>query len=475
MSTTSTTSSTSGSSSSTTTYQLQNLGSGSAEQITGLASGLNTDQIVQEEMSIYEQPVDNLENQETGLTAQDTALTTIQTALQTLASDAQALGDSSLYAPTQTVTSSDPTLISTTSSTGAGVGGYEVSVTQLANSAQRTFTYASPTTADTMTIDGQSVTVAAGESLSSFVNQINSNSNLDVYAAATSSGTVVLSDRSTGDTGSNFIQMSDSGGTLTEQTALAKEGQNAEFSVDGVSGTSSSNTVTNAIAGVSLTLNGLTGDTPVTVDVSPPAASASNISTAVNTFISQYNTVVSDIETQLSTAPSSSSPGTGTLYDDADLSNLLTQMRSSIYTNGTGLTEGMANLEDIGISTGSTTGTGAESTSALDGDLTLDATQLTAAITSNSAGVQGVLTQWSIQFSSLVGNEADPGGTIDQRIQGNTQQVSDLQNQISAMQASLNDKQTQLVNEFAQMESALSSNQSQASSLTSQIASLPGA
>ena len=40
--------------------------------------------------------------------------------------------------------------------------------------------------------------------------------------------------------------------------ARSSEGRDAMFSVDGVSGTSSSNTVTNAIAGVSLSLNGVT-------------------------------------------------------------------------------------------------------------------------------------------------------------------------------------------------------------------------
>ncbi len=38
---------------------------------------------------------------------------------------------------------------------GAGIGGYEVEVTQLANSAQRTFTFTSPSSEETISIDGQ--------------------------------------------------------------------------------------------------------------------------------------------------------------------------------------------------------------------------------------------------------------------------------------------------------------------------------
>ncbi len=54
----------------------------------------------------------------------------------------------------------------------------------------------------------------------------------------------MLSNRATGNTGSEFIKVSDPGGALTEEAGTAKEGKNAEFTVDGVAGTSSSNTVT---------------------------------------------------------------------------------------------------------------------------------------------------------------------------------------------------------------------------------------
>jgi flagellar hook-associated protein 2 len=475
------TSSVSSSTSSSTTssgYQLNSLGSGTGMQITGLASGLNTDQIIQEEMSIYNQPVTNLQNQQSGLTAQNSALTSIQSELQALESDAQALSDPSLFANSQAVTSSDPSRVTATSSTGAGIGGYQVSVTQLANSAQRTFTFASPTSADSITIDGQQVTIPAGQSITDFVNSINGNSNLDVYAAATNNNTVVFSNRQTGDTGTNFIKVTDPGNALTEQTSLAREGQNAEYSVDGgATQSSGSNTVTGAIAGVTLTLTGVTTTSgPVTVNVSPPAPSSSNIQSAVNAFLTQYNKVISDIQTQLSTAPSSSSPTVGTLYEDPELQGLLSSMRAAMYTGQNGSSgSSVQSMLDIGVSTGATTGSGAVSQSALNGTLQFNTSTLTSALTSDPLGVQQMMVAFGTSFSTLVGSAADPGGTIDTRIQGDNSQISDLGNQITAMQASLTDKQSQLVQQFAQLESALSSNQSEASWLTSQIASLPGA
>jgi flagellar hook-associated protein 2 len=473
------TSSTTGTTSSTTTgYQLGSLGTGTALQITGLASGLDTNQIIQEEMSIYQQPVTNLQNQQSGLTAQNKALSSIQSELQTLVSDAQALSDPSLFTPTQSVTTSDPTRVTATSSTGAAIGGYQVSVTQMANSAQRTFTYTSPTSADTISIDGQQVTIPAGQSISDFVNSVNNNSNLDVYAAATNNNTIVFSNRQTGDTGTNFIQVTDTGGALAEQTSLAREGQNAEYSVNGgATQSSASNTVTGAIAGVTLTLTGVTTTSgPVTVNVSPPAPSSSNIQSAINTFITQYNQVISDMQTQLSTAPSSTDPTVGTLYQDPELQGLLSSMRSAMYAiQDPSSSSSIKSMLDIGVSTGATTGSGSVSQSALNGTLQFNSTTLTNALQSDPLGVQQMLVAFGASFSTTVGSVSDPGGTIDARITGDNSQISDLGNQITAMQAALTDKQNALVQEFAQLESALSSNQSESSWLTSQIASLPGA
>jgi flagellar hook-associated protein 2 len=464
------TSSVSSSTSSSGGLNLSSL-SGGGLQVTGLASGLDTNQIIQEEMAIYQQPVTNLQNQQTGLTATNKQLASIQSELQTLSADALAVGDPTLFETQQAVTSSDTTRVQASSATGAGVGGYQVSVTQLANSAQATYGYTSPTSDDAITINGSAYTIKAGESVQDFVDSINSDTSGSVYAAATNSGTVVFSSRQTG--AASSVSVSDSGGSLALQSS--KAGQDALFSVDGVSGNSASNTVTNAIGGVSLTLTGVTTTSgPVTVNVGAPAPNSTNISNAINTFVTQYNKVISDVQTQLAQQPSSTDPTQGTLYGDPELQDLLSQMRSIMYTPGSGLPTGAATMDDIGVSTGATTGNGAESQSALSGNLTLNATALTNMLTSNAGGVKSILSRWSSSFVNTVDNAADPSGTINARINGDSSQISNLGNQISSMQSALTDKQNFLVQEFAQLEAALSSNQSESSWLTSQIASLPG-
>ncbi|HYB27752.1 MAG TPA: flagellar cap protein FliD N-terminal domain-containing protein, partial [Solirubrobacteraceae bacterium] len=186
MSTQSVSSSTSAASSSqySTGDQLTSLGGTAPMQVTGLASGLDTNAIVQALMAADQQQVTNVTNQQTALTTQNTELTDIQNALETVANDAQALGNASLFTPTQTVTSTDSTIVGATAtgSAGAVVGAYQVEVQALASASQRTFSYTSPTSADTVTIDGQQLSVAAGESADSLVSAVNSNSNLDVWA-----------------------------------------------------------------------------------------------------------------------------------------------------------------------------------------------------------------------------------------------------------------------------------------------------
>src|SRR6201987_2368423 len=99
---------------------LGSLGAGSALQITGLASGLNTNAVVQALMAAQQQQLTNLQNQQTGITALNKQLTSIQTALQTVADDAQALGSPTLFANTQTITSTNSTLVGATATGSNG-------------------------------------------------------------------------------------------------------------------------------------------------------------------------------------------------------------------------------------------------------------------------------------------------------------------------------------------------------------------
>jgi flagellar hook-associated protein 2 len=444
----------------------------------GLGSGLNTSEIITALLDVERNPIDRLTNQQTTIEGQSSELDTLKSSLMQLGFDAQELGSPALFSTSQAVSSSEPTRVAATSSAGAAVGGYEVEVSQLANSGQRTYTFKSPAAADKVTIDGQEIEVEAGATIKDVAAKINADPTATVYAAAVGEETLVLSTRETGATGGEYIKVSDPGGMLTEVAGDAKEGQDAEYKLDGVAATSKSNRLTAAIPGVTLELKALTTTTgPVTIEVQPPAPNTSAIVSQVQAFITLYNSTAAAINTQLTTkppeAPSTKAElQTGTLFSDFELTSLLNGMRQSIYEPGKELPAEMASLANIGINTGAATGKGTPAQSAIEGQLTLNTAQLESAIESNPAGVEKMLQSFSKSFNALVNADAGPGGTLEMRATDDNEQVSQLGARITAMNEMLAIRQKTLQEEFAAMEKVVAANRSQSSWLSAQLSSL---
>jgi flagellar hook-associated protein 2 len=445
--------------------------------ITGLASGLETSKIIGALMSAQREPVTHLTDEEQRLHAEQSDLQGIQSSLQQLAAAASEFSSPTLFENSQTVSSSEPARVSAAmaSGSGAGVGGYEVEVTQLANAAQRTFTFTSPTKAETITIEGHEFKLNAGETAKQLASEINTDSSATVYAAVLEGETLVLSNRATGNTGTEFIKVTDPGGVLTE-TGKAKEGKNAEFMVDGVAGTAATNTVTNAIAGVTLTLSGLTQTGPVTIDVGAPGPSASAVEAQVQSFVKLYNSAVESIQAQLKTKPpvkpENGEFGVGVLFGDVELSGLLDSMRTTMYEPIAGLEANMSSPFDIGISTGNPTGESASSQSSLEGLLTVEPAKLSEAVKANPAGVQKMLQQWSQNLQGLVNAAGGPGGTIEGRTTGDASQITELNSQIANMNEMLAHREKALQATYAELESVISKNSAQGDWLTQQEESL---
>jgi flagellar hook-associated protein 2 len=452
-------------------------GAGAPLNITGLESGLNTSEIITALLAVERQPITHLTNQETTLEGQREALQSIQGSLGKLAFAAQELGSPTLFHDTQTVSSSNTNQVTATSSSGAAIGGYELEVTQLANSAQRTFTFASPASAETLTIDGQEISVAAGASIQTLANTINSDSKATVYAAAINGETLVLSTRATG-ASEEFIKVSSPGGGLTEQAGLAKAGRNAEYSVDGVAASSTTNTVSSAVPGVTLDLLALTTTTgPVTIDVQAPAPSASAITSQVQSFVSLYNSTIGAIQKQLNTKPPTSPETaaelkTGTLFGDFDLSSVLSGMRESIYEPIAEQPAELSSLAAIGISTGAPSGTATYSQSSVEGQLQLNTAQLEAAVQSNPAGVQQMLQTWAKSFEGAVNTVAGPGGSLELRVNGDNTQTSEMASRITTMNELLSVRQKTLEEEYEAMEKAIAKSKAEGEYLTQQLAEL---
>src|SRR3954468_10010715 len=156
----------------------------------GLASGLDTNTIVDQLMAIERQPQNRLKLRQGQIDARKNALNDVMSRLKNLRLAAQDLKSPTLWLDTQTVDVNDATKVAATRTGGAGTGGYQLSVTQLASASQHWYSFPStPTGADdtiTFTYGGGStkqIVIPAGSDIVAAANTINSDSGSPVYAS----------------------------------------------------------------------------------------------------------------------------------------------------------------------------------------------------------------------------------------------------------------------------------------------------
>jgi flagellar hook-associated protein 2 len=240
----------------------------------------------------------------------------------------------------------------------------------------------------------------------------------NVTASVTSTGQIQVIDNATGtsDLSVNLqasLQNADAGelnfgsfGTAgTVQQYVLQQGEDAAYTVDGASLTSSTNTVTNAIPGVTLNLLGADKNTTLTVNVAPDTQT---IEDNVNTMLNAYNAVISYVNAQMTYTASSSTTGTtgttgGPLFGDNTLKSIKSELQSAIMSQvGTG---SMDYLADIGITANST------------GSLSMNTTTFEDAISSNFSGVVNLLSNSATcsnsQFQYVYSNSNTQSGTYN--------------------------------------------------------------
>jgi len=431
-----------------------NSGASEPVSITGLG-GFDTGKIIEGLIAAEKVPITRLTTQQEKLQAQQNVLGGLKTSLQSLSFTVADFAFPSLFETSQSVTSSEPNRIAAVATAGAGVGGYQVEVTQLARAAQRTFTFASPAAEETITIDGQEFKIAAGATAKEVAQKINATGTATVFAAAINSETIVFSTRETGATGAEFIKVT--AGSLTEVEGSAKEGKNAEYKVDGVAGSAKTNVVTEAIAGVTLTFDALTTTSgPVTINVAAPGANVKVIEEKIEAFVTQYNAMIEALHKAITTKPvaGASKPEElekGALYSDLELSSLVSHMRSTMVDAVKGLPAEMSSPFDIGLGPGAAKGTSASQAS-IEGMIKLEPKKLAEAIAGNPEGVEKMLQGWSKGLQSVIDNASAPGGTLEAKIKGDEANVSSLKARIARMNEVLAEKQKQLVQTYAKLE-----------------------
>lgn len=294
------------------------------------------------------------------------------------------------------------------------------------------------------------------DSLEDIIGLIN-NSNAGVTASFDAQeDQMVLTNNVTGDIG---IAASDTSGTLLASLGLTsaatlQSGNNAEFTVNGgPQRTSTSNNLTPSALGVS----GLTvAANSVSAETINVAADTSSMQTALQGFITAYNQLQTDITTDTQISSSNGTVTTSILSGNYEVTDWAQNLRSIAFASISGLSGGVASLDDIGIGFSGTAN-----------QLSItDSAQLQSALANNPQGVASFFQSGTTGFANAINsylNDALSQDTSSQNDLDNTN--AQLNNQITVMQNQLNAEQAALTAEFTAMESAIEQSQSEESEL----------
>jgi flagellar hook-associated protein 2 len=444
----------------------------------GLASGLDTQSVIDQLMAVDRAPETRLKLKESALEARQQTLTDVATRLRNLLTAAKDLGSVSTWADTQTLDVSDPSKLTATRQSGAAPGGHDITVTTLARSEQRSFAFTAE--AGTLNLGADThISVSASDDGSAVADKINAAAGSPFYAVYVkdplndpTKDRLVLTRKDTGKYDPAALSVDGLGWT---SAVTVKEGVNASFSVDGAAAQESlSNVVTSAVPGLQLTLKA-TGTSSVTV--SPPGPDNSAVKGKVQAFVDQYNSTVDFIRSELAekrvpNATSDTDARQGSLFADTQLTGLLAQLRG-IVSDKTGVAGAIKSFGDIGVSTGTATG-GAASADALAGKLQLDATKFADALSDNRIDLKSFLTDTTNGISAKLTKLLDPvakasSGLIDVRAKQAGDQATSIEDQIALMETRLSEKADRLKAQFTAMEQALAQSQTQQSWLSAQL------
>ncbi|WP_297448417.1 flagellar filament capping protein FliD [Ferrovum sp.] len=391
------------------------------------SSSIDVASIVGQLMQVESQPMTQLQNEQSGFKSTITALNTVQGAVSSFQTAVQGLTSLGQYQ--SYTTSSSNSAVSATASTSAIPGSYSVSVSQLAQAqslvaAGQTSETAPIGTGATTTLNFTLGTISGGtlssgvysgatftpngggtksvtinssnDSLSGIASAINA-AGIGVTATVVNNGSstpyqLVL----TGPSGvSNSMQISVSGdATLssllsynpagTQDLTQVSAAQNAQLTVNGIALSQASNTVSNAVQGLTFNLTGTTAS-PATVSV---AQNTGAVTTAVNNLVSAYNALNTAIQGVASY--NSSTNTAGPLFGDPMVNNIQNQIRSILNTPISGTTSVYSTLAEIGV------------TFQQDGSMAVNSSQLNTALATSPSDIASLFSTVGKATDSLV-------------------------------------------------------------------------
>ncbi|SEK51140.1 flagellar hook-associated protein 2 [Pseudoxanthomonas sp. GM95] len=415
---------------------------------------------------------------DTRYAATETKIKSQVSAVATLRSAFSALNSAITTLTSKTTTSARLATVGTgagftaTAAAGAATGSYSVEVRALATAQKLSSAgYASRDT----TVGTGTLGISFGSTnLSVDINSSN-NSLVGIRDAinAAAGGKGVTASIVTGDDGAHLVLTSLDGGTSNAITITASNdngslagltysagttsgmtqlvaASDSEVVVDGVVRTSSSNTITNLVDGVTFNLTNASPGTTVQMTITNDAASQV---TAVQAFVDKYNAALAAIAT--ATSYDSTTQTAAALNGDSMVRGTTRQLRDLVGSS-------VVDLKALGI------------TIAKDGKLTLSQSDFTAAMTADSstlAKVFGSGTDTMVgKVSTVLKGLTDSGGLLDSRSDTLTAQTKKLDAQKDALDVRMAAAEARYKAQFTALDTLMTQLQSTSDFLTQQLA-----
>ncbi|KAA3627632.1 MAG: flagellar hook-associated 2-like protein [Proteobacteria bacterium] len=457
----------------------------------GIGSGLDIGSLVSQLVAAEGQVQSNrLDTKEAKAQATLSAVGTLKGALADFQNSLASLKTSSTFS-NRKATSQNTDFFTTSATGSAAIGNYNIEVVQLA----QTNKVRSAGFADSDTVVGMgTLTIAAGmdsfaitidssnDTLAEIRDAINSASgnsfvnativNVDDGVGGTESRlllsgtkvgagnaiTITVDDNDLNDTDASGLSQLATGNLVQMDAA-----QDAIIEIDSQTVTRSSNSISDAIDGVTIELVQAHQTLGDTTELSV-AADTVGVSSAINTFVTSYNKMIGAFN-QLSSYDATTG-ATGILFGDATLRSVQTQIRREFTSSVAGLTGDVRNLVQLGITTQE------------DGTLKIDSTKLNSAITDDLSDVtmlfsssNGVATRLNSLIDSYIGSSS----VLDSRSKSLNNQIEDISDQREALSRRLASLESRLLAQFSAMDALVSQLKSTSNYLTQQLANLPGA
>ena len=307
--------------------------------ISGLSSGIDWSSIITQLIAVDQQSVTLVSNQQSAYQAKLKEWQSFNTQLLTLKTAAGDLNDPDSFNVFKTVMSTDNSsvqagsLISASADTSASADSYTMKVINLATAEKLSSnTFADATSAlgssyaGDITINGKTLKVDATDTLAGVANKIN-NLNAGVTASvlnfSTTDHRLIITSTSTGAQG---ISITNDLFGWTDTNNVMVAGQDATVNIDGVNVTKSSNTIDDVIPGVTLNLLNADNNTTINLNVT---RDIDTIKKNIQSFVTDYNNVMSYISTQSSYDTTTNTTG-GVLFGDGTLLSVKSDLTSAI-------------------------------------------------------------------------------------------------------------------------------------------------